>query len=203
MKINKYEKQTKGKYRLYLDNGEIIDTYDDVILKNNLLTKKEVTLKTYNQIQKDNLIYENYTACLKYISIRIRSTQEIKDYLKRKNIPQEPANIIIQKLQQENNLNDKNFTKCFINDKLKFTNWGEYKIKLELKKHNIDSNIIEQYLSKITSEQYYDKLNKLIEKKIKANHKLDNKKLKNKLYRHFINLGYESSMIINILNQKL
>ena len=42
MKIEKYEKIGTLKYRLYLDNGEVIDTYDDVILENELLLKKEL-----------------------------------------------------------------------------------------------------------------------------------------------------------------
>ena len=48
MKIEKYEKIGTLKYRLYLDNGEVIDTYDDVILENELLLKKEL----------DNYLYQ-------------------------------------------------------------------------------------------------------------------------------------------------
>lgn len=203
MKIDKYEKITKGKYRLYLDNGEVIDTYDDVILKHSLLIKKEITLSIYDKIQKDNLVYENYNACLKYITVRIRSTKEIIDYLKRKKTSEEDIAEIIEKLQKENILNDDYFTKCFINDKLKFTSWGKYRIKNELKKHNIDSIIIDKYLNNITYEQLYEKLDKLIDKQIKSNHKLDNNKLRNKIYHNFLNLGYESSMIVDILNEKL
>lgn len=203
MKIDKYEKLSKGKYRLYLDTGEVIDTYDDVILKHNLLIKKELTPSIYDEIPKDNLIYENYNACLKYITVRIRSTKEIIDYLKRKKTSEIDIDKIVEKLQKENLLNDDYFTKCFINDKLKFTSWGKYRIKNELKKHSIDSIIIDKYLNNITYEQLYEKLNKLIEKQIKSNHKLDNNKLRNKIYHNFLNLGYESSMISDILNEKL
>ena len=52
MKIDKYENLSKDKYRLFLDNGEVIDTYDDVILENNLLMKKDLDLKTYNRLFK-------------------------------------------------------------------------------------------------------------------------------------------------------
>ena len=39
MKIDKYEKLKNGKYRVYLSTGEVIDTYDDVILNKDLLLK--------------------------------------------------------------------------------------------------------------------------------------------------------------------
>ena len=82
MKIEKYEKTGKNKYRLYLDNGEVIDTYDNVILKNDLLLKKELSLSDYQIVMMESKIEEQYLACLKYISVRIRSSKEIRDYLK-------------------------------------------------------------------------------------------------------------------------
>ena len=68
MKIDKYEKKSQGKYRLYLDNGEVIDTYDDVILNQNLLLKKEITLEDINQLIVDSDIQESYNSCVKYIN---------------------------------------------------------------------------------------------------------------------------------------
>ena len=104
LKIEKYEKIGISKYRLYLDNGEIIDTYDDVILKNELLLKRKLDTNLYNQIIIETNLQEHYNACIKYISIRIRSTKEIKDYLSKKNIDYDIVNIIIDKLTKNNYL---------------------------------------------------------------------------------------------------
>lgn len=203
MKIDKYERLTKGKYRLYLDNGEVIDTYDDVITENELLFKKNLDIVTYNKILSDSTIQEYYNACLKYITVRIRSQKEIENYLKRKKITANDIDIIIKKLLKNNLLNDEYFASCFIKDKLKFTSWGPYKIINELKKHNIDNTVIEKNSIYLDEEIIYEKLNKLVDKQIKANHKLDNYRLKNKLYNNLFQLGYKSSMIMAILNKKL
>ena len=64
----------KDKYRIYLDNGEIIDTYDNVILSNQLLLKQEITIDLYQKIQEETIIEENYIACKKYIDYRIRQS---------------------------------------------------------------------------------------------------------------------------------
>ena len=74
MKINKYEHTGIDKYRIYLDNGEIIDTYNDVILENNLLLKKEIDETLYQKIIEQTKIEENYIKARKYIEYRIRST---------------------------------------------------------------------------------------------------------------------------------
>lgn len=203
MKINKYEKKSGNKYRLYLDNGEVIDTYDDVILENNLLIKKELDLSTYNKVMLDNSISDNYNACIKYINVRVRSKKEIIDYLKRKNVHDEDIDKIVSKLLKNKILDDEYFTSCFIKDKLKFTSWGPYKIINELKNHNIDSNIIDKYNYLFDDEEIYLKMERLVDKQIKANHKLDNGKLRNKIYNNLFNSGYKTSMIMEILNDKL
>ena len=201
MKIEKYEKIGTLKYRLYLDNGEIIDTYDDVILENELLLKKELDAHLYNKILIDTNLQEYYNACVKYIQTRLRSTKEIDDYLKRKQVTEEDRIFIIEKLTKKGLLNDKYFTKCFIHDKLKFTNMGEYRIINELKKLNISTPIIEENKYLFNEEIIQEKINKKIEKAIKSNHKLDNYKLRNKLYNSLLRDGYTPSQVISSLNQ--
>lgn len=201
MKIEKYEKIGTLKYRLYLDNGEIIDTYDDVILENELLLKKELDEHLYNKILIDTNLQEYYNACVKYIQTRLRSTKEIDDYLKRKQVTEEDRIFIIEKLTKKGLLNDKYFTKCFIHDKLKFTNMGEYRIINELKKLNISPPIIEENKYLFNEEIIQEKINKKIEKAIKSNHKLDNYKLRNKLYNSLLRDGYNPSQVISSLNQ--
>lgn len=201
MKIEKYEKIGTLKYRLYLDNGEVIDTYDDVILENELLLKKELDAHLYNKILIDTNLQEYYNACVKYIQTRLRSTKEIDDYLKRKQVTEEDRIFIIEKLTKKGLLNDKYFTKCFINDKLKFTNMGEYRIINELKKLNISTPIIEENKYLFNEEIIQEKINKKIEKAIKSNHKLDNYKLRNKLYNSLLRDGYNPSQVISSLNQ--
>ena len=201
MKIEKYEKIGTLKYRLYLDNGEVIDTYDDVILENELLLKKELDNYLYQKVLIETNTQEYYNSCIKYISIRLRATKEIDDYLKKKQVAAEDREKIIQKLLKKGLLNDEYFTECFIRDKLRFTNMGEYRIINELKKLNISSSIIEKYHDLMSREVMQEKIISRIEKQIKTNRKLDNYKLRNKIYTTLLREGYDNSQIVNILNQ--
>ena len=76
MKIDKYEKIGSSKYRLFLSNGEVIDTYDNVILNLDLLLKSDISISDYNKILNDTVIYDKYNACLKYIQVRVRSIKD-------------------------------------------------------------------------------------------------------------------------------
>ena len=83
MKIIKYEKKKNGKYKILLDDNQSIVTYEDVILKNNVLFKKELKEDIYNNIINDNKYEEAYIRCVKYIGIRFRSKYEIELYLQK------------------------------------------------------------------------------------------------------------------------
>ena len=200
MKIVKYKKGTNSKYKLFLEDGTIIDTYEDVILNNNLLYKKEIDNDLYNIIINDNMYEEAYNKSVNYIEVRLRSVSEIRIFLKNKKYSEEVIDDTVKRLLKNNLLNDEVFTKAFINDKLNFTTMGPYKIELELKKHNIDNSIITNYINNIDDDIIYEKINKLINKFIKTNKKHKGLILKNKIYNNLLNLGYNSSMILEMLN---
>lgn len=198
MKIIKYEKKGNNTYKIYLENNQSINVYEDVILKNNLLYKKEIDSSLLEQISNDNLYEDIYNKCVKYISVRIRSIYEIREYLKRKEIDESLIDTTIEKLQKNNLLNDEVFTKAFVNDKLNFTTMGPYRIEQELKKHKVDSSIIYKYISNIEDDKIDEKINKQIVKSLKSSKKKQN--LRNKIYTNLLSLGYSNEMILRNIN---
>ena len=200
MKIEKYKKLKDDKYRLTLDNGTIIDVYEEVIIKNNLLYKKEIDLNLLKEIENNNTYQESYNMALKYITVRLRSINEIEVYLKKKNINDKIINYTIDRLIKNNFLNDEIFTKAFIRDKLNFTTMGKYKLINELKILKVDENIISNYIEEIDNDIWYERIDKLINKYLKSNKKYNGNILKNKLYIYLVNLGYDKSLVINALS---
>ncbi|NLL44876.1 MAG: hypothetical protein GX247_04350 [Mollicutes bacterium] len=204
MKIEKIKKVDKNKYQLQLSNDEAIITYDEVILKNNLLFKPQIDSNLLNQINIDTRYYDIYNRVIKLISTRLRSKKEIKEYLNKLNISIEDQEKIINQLTKIGLINDINFTKAYINDRTYLSNDGPNKIKKDLEEHDIDINIIEQEITNINQEIIYEKLKKLINKKIKNNRKYSIYQLKQKIVLDLINLGYDKDMILGCLNnQKL
>lgn len=199
MQIIKYTKKGNGNYDILLDNNKKITLSEDLILKNNLLYKKEVDPYLLEELLTENIKYDIYNKCVKYISIRLRSINEIKEYMKRLNADEETINNTIDRLLKNNLLNDEVFTKAFIQDKLNFTTMGPYRIEQELKRQHIDNTIISKYLYNIDKDILIIKINKQINKLIKSNKKKDN--LKNKIYKNLLSLGYSNDMILKELNK--
>jgi len=200
MKIEKYKKLKDDKYIITLDNGTVIDIYEDVIIKNNLLYKKEIDINLLNKIESDNEYQKVYDMALKYIMVRLRSVNEIKVYLKKKNVSLEVIEDVVDKLIKNNFLNDDNFARAFIQDKLNFTSMGKYKLINELNILKVDNDIIDKYINDISDDVWLDRIDKLINKYLKSKNKYSGNVLKNKIYIYLVNLGYDKSLVINILN---
>ena len=200
MNIEKYELDKKNKYNVYLSNGEVITLDERVITENELLLKKNIDKELYDKVIRENRIYELMDIAIKYISVRLRSIKEIKDYLKKKEAEEDQINIAIDKLIKLGYLDDNKFTKAFIKDKLSFTSMGDYKIKIELERLGIPYDIIEEHISNIDENLLEEKMKKQIEKDIRTNKKYSGTILKNKIYNHLVSAGFSTEKVIRVLN---
>lgn len=199
MKITNIKK-VGNKYKIILENGEILTANDHVIVNSNILYKNKLTDKELKQIKKDISYYENYDKILKMINRKIRSEYEIKKILTKNEVSQIDQEKIISKLKNINLINDKAFAIAFINDKINLTLDGPYKIKKELEDNNIDNLIIENALSNFTQDIIDSKLEKIINKRLKANIKDTAYIFKQKTSMYLSNLGYSREDIINHLD---
>lgn len=200
MKIDRYELVKNNIYNVYLSNGEVLTLDENVITDNELLLKKEIDTTLYNKLKSDNDIISLCNMAIKYISIRLRSIKEVRDYLSKKCDNSYYIDMAMDKLIGYKYLDDDRFTKAFIKDKLNFTNWGDYKIKNELKRLGVNEEIIYNNMTSIGDNIYYERINKIIDKDISTNKKYSGIKLKNKIYNHLLTLGYSKEKVISIIN---
>lgn len=200
MKIEKYELTKKNIYNVYLSNGEVLELNGKVITDNELLIKKDIDNELYDKLKRDNTICILVDTSVKYIDRRLRSINELRDYLKNKEEDTIIIEEVIDKLINYKYLDDDRFTKAFIKDKLNFTNWGDYKIKNELKRLGVNEEIIYNNMTSIDDNIYYERINKIIDKDISTNKKYGGIKLKNKIYNHLLTLGYSKEKVISIIN---
>ena len=200
MLIEKIEKLKNNKYNIYI-NGEKITTYDNIILENNILYKKQIDNDLYHKILNDSQYYNIYNKVVNYILKKRRSEKEIIQYLNKLNLSSININKMIEKLKSINLINDKEYCKAYINDKVYLSNFGINKIKDELINQDISLEIIEGELNKIDRSIFYMRLEKTIVKKINSNKKYSNSFLKQKILNDLLKLGYEKNIILEILNK--
>lgn len=197
MKILKWIKSKKNTYILEMSNKSTITLYDDIVLKYNLLLRKEIKDQELSEIIKANQDLKSYYESLNYLNKKMRSQKEVENFLKKKEYSDEVILKTINRLKKEGYINDELVEESFIHDMLTLTLNGPLKIKAGLEKLGINRT---EEISKIPEEIWIERINKLIAKKeslLKENSiTVAKQKLSNYLYLN----GYEKELFNPILN---
>ena len=202
MQVNKIVKMKDNKYKIFIDDDAII-TYDNVILENDLLYKKNIDKALYNKIINDTNYYDIYNKTVKYILKRRRSEKEINIYLNKFDISEDEKYNIISKLKDIKLINDIEYCKAYINDKIYLGKDGINKIKKHLLNQNISIDVINNILNSVDMDIINNKLENIILKKIQSNNKYSNSYLREKILNDMINMGYDREEILVIINTNL
>lgn len=110
-----------------------------------------------------------YNYVLKFYSIRPRSKKELLDWFKRKEVGEETQKFISEKLKKLNLINDEEFAKWWIEQRISYRQVGRKVLDLELRVKGIDRETIVRLLDcYIVGETEIDMARKLVEKKLKT-----------------------------------
>ncbi len=199
MKIEKYKKTTKGRYKIYLDDGRELVLYEDVILKFELLLKKEILEADMMAINMANQECDVYQVAVESINHRFKSIYDTREFLIKKEYPIDMIDRAIEKLEKQGYLNDRSFAKSYINNQIVTTNKGPYKIRRELSEHRVSCEIINEELEVFDVSQQLEKIKKVATRLFNSNKNRGGAILKKKIVNDLINLGYDISVISKVL----
>ncbi len=134
---------------------------------------------------------------LRLLAFRAHSEHELRDKLKRANAVEEDIEPIIEFCKEYNFLNDADFAKRKAIDLKNLKKFGKNRIKSELYRFGIASDIIEDVLMDMDFEDEADKLRPLIEKKLGGDFE---RKSKDRCIRYFMYRGYDFYTIKNCID---
>ena len=195
MKILKYKKNKDGLYQIYLEDGNSFLLHENIILKYELLLKKEINNKDINNMLNENNKYIAYNLAIKYLGTKMRSRKEIRNFLTKKEIDNNTINEVIELLIKEKYIDDLSYAKAYVNDKILLTNDGPNKISSKLKELGISEDKINQALESFDKDTEREKVTKIVNKLISTNKNKSVYILKNKISYYLVNLGYNRDVI--------
>lgn len=197
MKIEKYTKLKGNKYSVKIDDL-VIKLYDDVIVKFELIRKKEIDEKEFKSIVSYNDKLEAYYKALKYITKKLRTEKEIFKYLE-KDYSLSVVKETIDKLKSNGYINSELYLKCYLSDQINLGVNGPNRIKKDLVKLGYQEDEINGFIDDVLDEVWFSKIEKIVNKRINGNKSYGNNKLKEKLVYDLSNMGYYKWMIDEIL----
>lgn len=133
-----------------------------------------------------------------------RSQFEIRNKLYEWGLHQKEVEEIISELIDLNFLNEERFALAYALGKFRIKGWGRLKIKQGLKLKGVPDKLIAKSLKAIDGDDYFSKLEQLLEKKSKTIAEKDPFKRRYLLTRYAAGKGYEADLISELLiNNKL
>ncbi len=228
MKISKLKlNPLTKKVSIFLDGDFAFSVQGQVVIQHQLKLGQELEEKDIFNLIWESLSLELYTLCLDRISIRLRSEREILLYLikvldrKKAIIKKEVIiniwqkiygkkitliNQIIEKLKNNNYLDDYKFAKNFLEVNAEIKKRGSIAIKTELIRKGVNKEVIENLLNEnreVLKELGKGNINNLLESNYRkiAYKNYEKNKLKQILLRRLISRGYTFQEIINQIDE--
>jgi regulatory protein len=194
MKIEKIAKKNKNNVVIKFDNQtELVINYE-VFLKGGLRKGNEISSDRFSFLVEENGKHKIKTEAINLLARRIHSEKELRTKLLRKKYKTKMIDEIIYELKEKELIDDYKYGLIFTEEKMRTKLWGERRIKGELIKRGISSELISQVIKEKFPEG--NKLNDaviLAEKKMKTLSKYDieRRKLAERIYSFLSSRGYD------------
>lgn len=216
MQITKLTRTKNGKrVNIYVDGKYSFTVSDNLLVKYGLHKGQKLSASDIEKISledwEEKLIYR----CIERIAARPRSEQEVAQYIAKQVYKQTEKKLdlgklkynIIQKLKEKKYLNDEEFAKWWIKNRLAFKNKSKTALRSELSKKGVNGDIIERCLAEfVNRDEQEQAVKELAEKYIRQKStRYERNELKQKTIAYLLRKGFSWEIVskqINILFQK-
>jgi regulatory protein len=189
---------------IHFDNDDVLFLSVDIFYKSGLKKNDEISDNRFSSLIKENRLFHIKQRAFRYLGRRQHSTSELRIKLKQKGYETELINEVLKDLKNKKYLDDTEFAKMFVEEKVKLKLWGDQKLRSELIKRGIKPDIISDVLLNTISDD--DKVNNLMTVALKKYDTLRNRKLgkdviKKKLITFLNSRGYNYDVIKEVCDE--
>ena len=119
-----------------------------------------------------------------------KSSGDVRRLLRTWGVDQTAHERILRTLIDQKFIDDRRYAEAYVREKSRLNGWGAYKIRQMLATKGIDRRTADEALSRIGGAEAAGKLRDMLARKVRASKEEDTYKLKGKLLRYGMSLGY-------------
>lgn len=196
-KITSIEPQKrKGRYNIFLDEEFAFGADKETIYTFGLRKNDELTEDKINEIKDYDEFNFGKKIALYYLNYKSRTEKEIKKKLKEKKISEKSIDKIITILKDLKYIDDNQFAKLYLEDKLANNPKGKRVIAMKLAEKGINKEVISNVIdSQYNEDKEIQKAKELLSKylkKVRAKSPIDKKQ---KCYRYLLSRGFDYEIV--------
>ncbi|MFN3874139.1 MAG: regulatory protein RecX [Ignavibacterium sp.] len=206
MIVERIVSKDDDKATVFFDNGEKLVLHKDVLYQSGLRKGDEISSDRFLVLTKEETFFLIKQKAFRLLQRRIHTAKELHTKLRQKFSEDDLIKKCITELQQKGFINDREFALAFVSEKQKSKRWSRTRLKSEMIKRGISSEIITEVLNEtFSAEKEESSARELAEKKYKQliRKEIDNKKLFQKLIMYLQSKGYDYEISSEIVRDIL
>jgi regulatory protein len=176
------------------------ELHEDLLVQHGLRKGLPITDQKVKEIEQATQTHGVYQSALNYISYKMRSVKEVKMYLLDKGYSRAAVLESIQKLKEENYLDDRAYALAYVRSRKNLTFKGPVVIHQELIQKGISEDILGQALDLFGEEEQVEVASKLAQKKLKSWSGRSNQELLQKTRQVLLQKGFSNRVVNQVFN---
>ncbi len=149
------QKRSRRRFNIYLNGDYRFSVHEDLMVKHRLLKGEFVEPEQLTAILLEEEKHGAYLSALKYLEARARSEKEVARRLKEKGYEPELIATTIEKLREQQYLNDGEFARLWAADRFDLQKKGRKWVEQELQQKGVDKNEIARAVDRLDPEEEF------------------------------------------------
>lgn len=174
---------------------------EETLISEGLKKGKKLDQVKINELMRTDDLNKAYNSAIHYLSYRMRSTKEIKDYLLKKELDEEQIGVIIERLNRHKLLDDQAFAEAYVTTKMNTGFKGPEQIRIELVQKGIKHEMIDYALQFYSEQKQLILIEKWLGKQMKKSARQSYRQRINKMKQQLMQKGFQQSTIEQAFQQ--
>src|SRR5438105_4238124 len=155
MRITNLEPQANNpeRFNLYVDGHFLLGVNAAIVLQMGLHVEQELSPEQLEQLRSEEAEQQAVDRALNYLSYRPRSREEVRRYLRRKEIPPDVIEAALARLDRLDFVNDRAFAEFWIESREQFNPRGSHALKNELRMKGVERAVVDELVDDELDEQ--------------------------------------------------
>lgn len=199
MKITMIEvqKNNKDRFNLYIDGEFKMGIDSATYIQFNLRKGDQLTKEQLQAIEHYDSYRRAINSALVYLSYKKRTESEIRDYLKKGEVPDETINRVIQYCRDNRYIDHRDYCLSLMNTMILTTDKGPDVYRQKLFEKGIEKVLIDEFYDRYTEQMDEERMVKLINKQMEKQLKKSSRKMAEQKTMHTLaQKGYNLNIVL-------
>lgn len=199
-KISK-QKKSSDRYNIFLNDNYAFSVTEDIFIKYNLRKGLTLTEEEIETITENETWHRFYVQAIRFLSYRMRSKQEMRNYLKKQEVAPNVMDEIIARLEKEKYINDIEFAKAFVRDRMNQTSKGPRLIVKELTDKGVKAETANKAITLYSYESQFQIALKWAQKQLKRKSNKSYNKQNEALKIKLMQKGFDTDVVNKVFDE--